>query len=81
MKSLTLNYRSFFSALLIYIISYICTFVVFTDADWEVFFSYVVWSWSGGGEIPIFINMISIGVTILLIFLVFILKSFNKKSN
>jgi len=53
-----------------YLISFILIFVIFIQNNIALLKSYFIWSWTGGGELPLFINLISITISIFILFLV-----------
>jgi hypothetical protein len=86
-KCLTIDMKAIISTLFlavpIYAFNWTICYMVFVGWNFRYFFKYLYLAWTSPGEIPSFIQIFSIGLTLLMCFLVFLKRKrlFRNKEN
>ena len=57
--------KSFAIAAVVYALAWLCTYTILLGGDMTYLGDYVLLSWTGGGELPTFIQFIAVGVGLL----------------
>lgn len=60
-----------------YAVSFVCIFYMMIEGDLTLLKSYFIWGWTGGGELPLFITIVSTFISIIATFIFFKYR-FNK---
>lgn len=67
--------------LLIYFVSWTVLYSVVMEGDYKFFFTYFIYSFSGGGEIPSLIQMASISLSFFITIFIFLIQFVRKRKN